>query len=153
MPENGFNKRIALALVIIGLGGLTFLNFTVPLLEQGFTGENPTGGGDTGGEVNKESNDIILVQNVTIMVTFLNGTVETRENLTVDDGNFTIFALMDREFDIEYKTYSNYPGYIITGINGASGGYIYKVDGVLPGVSSSLVTLKNNTLIEFIQVS
>ena len=93
----------------------------------------------------------VMVDNVTLVVNFKNGTMIERNNLFTNKVNATVFDLLDREFGVHYRIYPN--GYFVTSINGATGGYVYSVDGVSPGVASNLYPLANDSIIIWTKVS
>ncbi|MHA1683060.1 MAG: DUF4430 domain-containing protein [Promethearchaeota archaeon] len=143
MPETSINinKKLSIVLLLCGLGVLLLFNYSSVLFAD-------WGGGNNGDD--DPCHGVLRVENITVHVNYRNGSSEDKVNLALENGTFTVFAIMEKEFVISYDVYSN--GYFITSINGATNGWTYKVDTIPVGIASNKQCLSNNTVIEWNQL-
>ena len=75
-----------------------------------------------------------IVNNITLIVDYKNGTIKFQENFTLDDQKTTAFDALDRWCDIKYVDYGW--GIFVNEIDGISGGWIYMVNNITPNVAA-----------------
>jgi hypothetical protein len=131
-----FNWKATLAIFIIAIAGLFAVN-------EYFKYESNLPDDQTG--------DVILIINVTITINFLNASQEQEGNCSISKVNPSVFDMLFQHFALTYTSYQN--GYLITSINGASGGWVYNVEGISPGVGSNLYPASNHSVVVWTQVS
>jgi len=113
----------------------------------------PQGQGQQGNQhdQNQTQSVVVLVENVSIAVKYLNGTVENQTGLWLNSTSVTVFDFTAHYFDVTYTVYPY--GYFVTSINSAANGWTYWVGGEEPGVASNLYPLQNGSVVEWIQVA
>jgi hypothetical protein len=134
--QPGLNRRATIALLVISLAVLVTISYALPF----FSPQRPI--------LSKVS-----VSGVDIVVTYNNGTVESKMDVNCTRTNVAIISVFDvmlDNFQISYEYYELMKGYIITSINNESG-WNYWVDGAFPADPVNLYPVSNNSLIEWKQ--
>ncbi len=126
-----------LILAIAGLGSLLVINFTL-MAVQDHREDDP-------------DETITHVEGLDFLVYFKNGTIENVTDVSYSGVHATVFSVTNATFSIEFDAYPN--GYFITSINGAIGGWTYKVNGTSPGIAANFFPANNRTTIDWVQVS
>ena len=104
------------------------------------------------------SEDIILHPenyyfNVTLSIDFWNGSIETRDNLTISKKNSTVYDVLSLYYELSYKSYSF--GKLITGINGLMENqenntyWFIWINGTYSNNGAEQIYVRNNTLVEW----
>jgi hypothetical protein len=142
-PLPRFNWKPTLTIFIVAISALIIVNYSLPffLYPNNEQTENP--------DNKKTIAENFTLVNTTISVTYKNGTIETKNNISSHIINATVFEVMNETFQITYQSYPN--GYLITGINGASYGWTYKVNGNSPPIACNFYVLNNNSVIAWNQ--
>ncbi|MFX0035003.1 MAG: DUF4430 domain-containing protein [Candidatus Hermodarchaeota archaeon] len=97
------------------------------------------------GEVNEPLKE---VQDITLIIDYGNGTIETWENFELTDFNTTAFDALNKWCDIEFTDYGDM-GLIVESINNIKGNWLYSVNDESPGVSAQKYNLKNGDIIKW----
>ncbi len=97
------------------------------------------------GEVNEPLKE---VQDITLIIDYGNGTIETLENFELTDFNTTAFDALNKWCDIEFTDYGDM-GLIVESINNIKGNWLYSVNDESPGVSAQKYNLKNGDIIKW----
>ncbi|MFX1596171.1 MAG: DUF4430 domain-containing protein [Promethearchaeota archaeon] len=97
------------------------------------------------GEVNEPLKE---VQDITLIVDYGNGTIETWENFGLNDYNTTAFDALNKWCELEYTDYGDM-GIIVESINNLRGNWLYSVNDESPGVSAHKYNLKNGDIIKW----
>ena len=88
------------------------------------------------------------VQDITLIVDYGNGTIETWENFELSDYNTTAFNALDKWCNIEYTDYGDM-GIIVESIDGKRGNWLYSVNDESPGVSAHKYNLKTGDIVKW----
>lgn len=129
-----FKWKPTLAIFVVAITTLIVVNYSLPFFLNNASQQ----------VINK-----ITVTNVTVTVNYQNGTIETKSNISSYVVYTTVFDIMNANFQITYKSYSN--GYFITSINGANNGWTYEVNGYSPATACNLYQVENNSVIGWMQ--
>ncbi|MHA1368316.1 MAG: DUF4430 domain-containing protein [Promethearchaeota archaeon] len=141
--SHDFNWKLTGILLICASCILALLYFALP----GWIGNN--GVDNTDGRPEDGSNEKIAVSltNLTVVVLFHNGTTEMNNDIALYNTNGTVFDVTCSLYAIKYDVYPS--GYIIVEINGDRGGWVYEVNGAMPGIACNKFFLDNNSIIEW----
>ncbi|UCC20780.1 MAG: DUF4430 domain-containing protein, partial [Promethearchaeota archaeon] len=97
------------------------------------------------GEVNEPLKE---VQDITLIVDYGNGTIETWENFGLSDYNTTAFDALNKWCELEYTDYGEM-GIIVESINNLRGNWLYSVNDESPGVSAHKYNLEKGDIIKW----
>jgi len=97
-------------------------------------------------EVNQPS---IEVQDITLIIDYGNGTINTWEEFELIDYNTTAFDALIKWTSVEITDYGDM-GIIVESINGREGNWLYNINDEVPGVSANKYNLKNGDTVKWI---
>lgn len=100
--------------------------------------------------LNKNPQTQTIVEDISLIVDYNNGTIKEHYNFTLDEGKTTAFDALDKWCNIEYQEYSW--GIIVRAIDGVSGSWIYMVNNNSPGVGAAIYPLNDGDLVKWIRV-
>jgi len=102
--------------------------------------------------IDEKSNETPLevVEDITLIVDFGDGTVKNWEGFTLKEGKTTVLDALEKYCDIKYEDYGW--GILVTEIDGVEGDWIYEVNGEQPGHGADRHYLRDGDTIEWILV-
>ncbi len=133
----GFNKKATLLILVVSLVTLVAISYALPLF-------SPKG----------SLLPRISVSGVDIIVTYRNGTIESKIDVNCTRtivAIISVFDVMVDNFQISYEYFPAQGGYIIKSINNEYG-WMYEVDGVTPQYAVDVYPVGNNSIIRWKQV-
>jgi hypothetical protein len=89
------------------------------------------------------------VQNITLIIDYGNGTINTWENFELTEYNTTVFDALIKWANVEITDYGDM-GIIVESINGRGGNWLYSINDEFPGVSANKYNLKNGDTVKWI---
>ena len=95
----------------------------------------------------KTPDKLEMVENITLIVDYNNGTIKTRENFTLSEGKTTAFDALNQWCEIQYVVFVN--GIFVKAIDGISGNWLYFINGIFQGMGSDVYALKDGDLVEW----
>jgi len=90
-----------------------------------------------------------VVQNLTLIVDYGNGTIKTQENFELTDFNTTAFDGLVEWTEAEYNDYGEM-GILVVSIDGKIGNWRYSINYDFPGISSDKYNLKDGDIIKWV---
>ncbi|MFW9999440.1 MAG: DUF4430 domain-containing protein [Candidatus Hodarchaeota archaeon] len=100
-------------------------------------------------EVSEVNEPLKEVQDITLIVDYGNGTVNTWENIVLTDYNTTAYDALTKCCKVEITDYGDM-GIIVESINYRSGNWRYSINDEFPGVSANKYNLKNSDVVKWI---
>lgn len=91
-----------------------------------------------------------VVEEITLIVDFGDGTVKTWKDFTLTEGKTSVLDALEKNCDIKYEDYGW--GILVTEIDGVEGDWIYEVNGEQPGHGADRHYLRDGDTIEWILV-
>jgi hypothetical protein len=157
------NKKIVIIFSIILIGGFLILSFFNPTLKPKTEFDNTDVYNNTNVEYSwlndpRRLNQTEIVNNITLIVDFNNGTIETTENITQENSFTSVFDLMAFHNQIIYEmfTFGSSHSFLITSINNLENNeqetnyWQYWVNGEYAMVASNEYQLENNDTVTWI---
>jgi len=95
----------------------------------------------------KTPDKLEVVENITLIVDYNNGTIKTQEKFTLSEGKTTAFDALNQWCEIQYDDFGW--GVIVRAIDGLGGNWLYFINGKAPGVASNVYALKDGDLVEW----
>ncbi len=92
-----------------------------------------------------------IVENISLIVDYNNGTIKEQYNFTLEGGKTTAFDALNRWCDIEYEDFGW--GIIVRIIDGVGGSWIYLVNNYSPGVGAAVYSLNDGDLVKWERVA
>jgi hypothetical protein len=89
-----------------------------------------------------------VVNNITLIVDYKNGTIKVQENFTLDNWKTTAFDALDKWCDINYVDYGW--GIFVAEIDGIRGGWIYLVNDYAPNMGAPDYLLNNGDEVKWL---
>ena len=100
-------------------------------------------------EVPEVNQPLREVQDITLIIDYGNGTIDTWENFELTDYNTTAFNALIKWATIEVTDYGDM-GIIVESIAGREGNWLYNINDEYPGVSANKYNLKNGDTVKWI---
>ena len=100
-------------------------------------------------EVGEVNEPLKQVQDITLIVDYGNGTVDTWENIELTDYNTTAFDALTKWCKVEITDYGDM-GIIVESVNDRSGNWRYSINDEFPGVSANKYNLRNGDIVKWI---
>ena len=95
----------------------------------------------------KTPDKLEMVENITLIVDYNNGTIKTQENFTLSGGKTTAFDALNQWCETQYDDFGW--GIIVRAIDGLGGNWLYFINGNAPGVGSDVYSLKDGDVVKW----
>ena len=100
-------------------------------------------------EVGKVNEPLREVQDITLIIDYGNGTVNTWENFELSGYNTTAYDALTKWFEVEITNYGDM-GIIVESVDGRGGNWRYSINDEFPRVSANKYNLKDGDMVKWI---